>query len=75
MKSFKRKLGEKGQTSVEYILIIAVITVVTTSVFTKLEGYLITNPDSFKNQYLGAYKNMFDGGNLNSSYKWFAVRR
>lgn len=69
------KLGEAGQTSVEYILLIAVIFVISASVFKKLEGYLLTDPDSFKNRYLGAYKNMFDGGRVNASYKAFTIRR
>ena len=59
MKSIRRfKLihNEKGQTSVEYILMILVVVTVATSVFEKLEGYLITGPNSIKNQYLGTYK-------------------
>jgi hypothetical protein len=75
MKNFSKKLGQAGQTSVEYILLISVMFFVSQSVFKKLEGYLLTNPDSFKNEYLGAYKNMFNGGQLNSQYKWFTVRR
>lgn len=75
MKKFLK--SEKGQTTVEYVLMIAVIAVVMTNLFKKLEGYLITNPDSFKNQYLGGYKNMFggDNGSFQGQYKWFTIRR
>jgi hypothetical protein len=75
MKYLKNALNQAGQTSVEYILLISVIFFVSQAVFKKLEGYLLTNPDSFKNEYLGAYKNMFNGGRVNSQYKWFLVRR
>jgi len=77
MKKLKKVLSQKGQTSVEYILLISIIFVVSASVFKKIEGYLLTNPDSFKNQYLGAYKNMFGGrnGSTQLDYKWFTIRR
>lgn len=71
----KKFLGQKGQTSVEYILMIVVVAIVATSVFKKLEGYLISNPDSFKNRYLGNYKDMFSGGSANLSYKQFTLKR
>lgn len=67
--------NEKGQTSVEYILMIVVVAIVATSIFGKLEGYLISNPDSFKNRYLGQYKNMFEAGNANLAYKYFTLKR
>ena len=71
----KSLLTELGQTSLEYILMIVVMAIVATSIFTKLEGYLISNPDSFKNRYLGSYKNMFNGGSLKAEYKYFTLRR
>lgn len=71
----KKFLTQKGQTSVEYILMIVCMVVVATSVFKKLEGYLISNPDSFRNKYLGQYKNMFQGGHVNTSYKSFTLKR
>lgn len=77
MKPFLKKLGHRGQASVEYILLIVIMITISISVFAKLEGYLLTNPDSFKNRYLGAYKNMFGGnnGSFQSQYKWFTIRR
>ncbi len=75
LRKFTKYIGEKGQTSVEYILLLAVVAVVMTSVFGKLEGYLLSNPDSFKNRYLGNYKTMFDGGSTNLAYKFFTIKR
>lgn len=69
--------NENGQTSMEYILMIVVIVAVASSLFSKIEGYLISNPDSFKNQYLGEYKDMFGGaGNgYDGQYKHFTIKR
>lgn len=77
MKSKNKKniLSEAGQTSVEYILMIVCMAIVATSIFKKLEGHLISNPDSFKNRYLGQYKDMFNGGNVNAEYKYFTLKR
>lgn len=75
MKKMKKILNQKGQTSVEYILMIVCVAIVATSIFKKLEGYLISNPDSFKNRYLGQYKDSFNGGSVNAEYKYFTLRR
>lgn len=73
----KLTLNQLGQTSVEYILMIVVVVVVASSVFEKLEGYLISNPDSLKNRYLGGYSNMFSGsnGSFQGQYKFFSIRK
>jgi len=76
-KEKKSFLGQAGQTSVEYILLIVVVITVGTSVFEKLEERLFSGPNSFKNQYLGGYANMFSGsnGSFQGAYKRFVVRR
>lgn len=76
-KQIRHVLNHKGQTSVEYILMILVVVTVATSVFEKLEGYLLTGPNSIQNQYLGTYKNMFSGsnGSFTGSYKWFSIKK
>tara|TARA_B100001971_G_scaffold111365_1_gene102445 strand:- start:77357 stop:77629 length:273 start_codon:yes stop_codon:yes gene_type:complete len=73
----KPLLNQIGQTSVEYILLIVVIVVVASSVFEKLEGFLISNPDSLKNKYLGGYSSMFSGsnGSFQGEYKYFSIRK
>lgn len=70
-------LGQKGQAAVEYILLIAVIVVVSLSVFKKLEGYIISDPNSIVNTILGGYEDMFGAqhSGLNLRYKRFYIRR
>lgn len=63
------KLNQSGQTSVEYILMIVVVIAITSGLFGKLEGFLITNPDSFMNTYLDSYKDLF------INYKYFKLHR
>ena len=73
----KNILSQLGQTSVEYIMLIVVVVAVSSSVFEKLEGFLISNPDSIKNKYLGGYASMFGGsnGSFQGQYRYFSVRR
>lgn len=77
MKLFKKNSKEKGQTSVEYILMILVVIFVGGAMFKKVEGFLISNPDSLKNTYLGDYKDMFggDNGGFRGQYKRFTIKR
>lgn len=72
MKNF---LNERGQTSVEYILMIVTVAIVATSTFKLIEEHLLTGPNSFKNRYLGQYKNMFEAGSVNLQYKYFTLKR
>lgn len=53
-------LKEKGQTSVEYILMISVSVSIGTVLFKKLEAYMLTNPDSYVNKQLDIYKKLYD---------------
>ncbi|MBT4793295.1 MAG: hypothetical protein HON90_17120 [Halobacteriovoraceae bacterium] len=69
--------NQKGQTLVEYILLITVVVTVTVSLFHKLDEYLISNPDSFQNQYINSYRSTFQGqnGGFSGQYQYFTVRR
>ena len=69
--------SQKGQTSVEYILMIVVVIFVGMGVFQKIEEYVITNPDSFVNTWLEAYRSGFGGedGGVTANYRRFFVRR
>lgn len=69
--------NQRGQTSVEYILMIVVVIFIGASLFKQLEGYLISNPDSLKNSYLGDYGEMFSGsnGSFRGQYKRFTIKR
>lgn len=76
---FKRlRLDSKGQTMVEYLLLILIVTVIANSLFQKINEYLITNPDSFQNTYLNGYENIFsagEGSGFQGRYKRFRVIR
>lgn len=68
---------EKGQTMVEYILLIAVVVVIGNSVFAKLDEYMISNPDSFQNTYLKGFRSTFSGGSSSSGNEFtrFLIRK
>lgn len=72
-----KAMNQAGQTSVEYILMLVVVIFVAGSVFEKLEGFLISDPDSLKNTYLGEYGDMFSGqnGSFQGQYKYFTIKR
>lgn len=71
----KIKLGEKGQSSVEYILLVGVMISVAVAFFGKLNDYLLDNPDSMLNSYLAGYENVFNSDGVNASYKRFDLPR
>ncbi len=66
---------ESGQTSVEYMLLVAVMITVGVSFFDRFEAYLVDNPDSFINSTLGSYSDIMGGGGINAQYKRFSIRR
>jgi hypothetical protein len=61
-------LKEKGQTSVEYILMLAVSVSMGVALLKKTEAFLITNPDSYMNTQLKIYTSLFDPQNLYKKY-------
>lgn len=69
--------NEKGQTTVEYILLIAVIVGIMLSVFQQLEEYLVTGPNSLQNKFIGSFQKNISGRNssFEGKYKYFRVRR
>jgi len=50
----KRFLGHKGQTSVEYMLILVVAITIGISFKQKMEEFMLTNPNSFISRQLNA---------------------
>ncbi len=68
--------NKKGQTAVEYIMMLSVAAVLIFSVMTKLKNYVIGNSDcpndSFVCRSVGIYSgdNYFDG-----SYQYFKIKR
>ncbi|MCO4753559.1 MAG: hypothetical protein KC478_03710 [Bacteriovoracaceae bacterium] len=69
------KLGQAGQTMVEYILLLAVVAVITVSLFKTLEENLVSGPNGIIKTYLGEFSTMFEGGNYNGRYKRFTIKR
>ncbi len=69
--------SEEGQTLVEYVILIAVVAVITIGIFQKLNDYLINNPDSFQNKYLDSYRSILQGdnGQFSGQYKHYYIRR
>ena len=67
--------SDSGQTMVEYLLIIVVISAVLLSLFRKLDEYIISNPNSFQNRYLSGFTNVLTGrsGELRGRYKRFVI--
>ena len=72
--SFK---DEKGQTTVEYILLLVVVVTVMSSVFKQLEGYMVDGPDSLQGKFLQSFNSGAQGGNseFSGQYKYFVIRR
>lgn len=51
--NLRKFLGNKGQTAVEYILMLSVSVSMGVAFFKKFEKYLLSNPDSYVNTYIG----------------------
>jgi len=69
--------NEKGQTSVEYILLIVVIVSIMTNVFRQLEGYMVDGPNSLQSKLIKSFSSNAQGSNTEFSgqYKYFVIRR
>ncbi len=68
---------EKGQTSFEYIFMLAVVTIIAVSAMTKIKDYLINNPNGVFNSYLSGYQRILNNnsGSMQGMYKRFSVRK
>ena len=75
LKLLNTKNNQKGQTMVEYVLLVAVVVAITLSLFGQLEDYLINNPDRLQNKYLRGYERVFNGNGVKGRYKFFSVFR
>lgn len=53
-------LKDKGQTSVEYLLLMAVSIGLGMTFFKKFEGYMLTNPNSYMNVQMEFYRRLYD---------------
>jgi hypothetical protein len=79
IKPQKNKISQKGQTTVEFVLLVAVISIVALGFFRQLEGYLINNPNSLVNTYLSSFSTLFGsdraGSGVNGRYKTYRLKR
>lgn len=66
-----KKKNEKGQTMVEYVLLLAVMISILVPLFKKFEGAILTNNNSFVKTYLKSFENAFFEGN----YRYFTIKR
>lgn len=53
-------LKNKGQTSVEYLLMLTVSVGLGMTFFKKFQGYLLDNPNSYMKIQMEAYKRLYD---------------
>lgn len=71
--------NQAGQTSVEYILLVSVMIMLSFTFFKKVNEYVLTNPDSLINKYLSQSQRFFgsenSGGGIDGNYKRFTLPR
>ena len=61
---------------VEYVLLIGIMVAISMGVFKQLHEYLVDGDNSFQNQYLKSYKQVFSGyGSSGGQYRYFSIRR
>jgi len=68
----KLKSCQKGQTSVEYILLVGVMIFISIAFFKQVRDYMVRNPDSVINRYLGGFDATFNSAN---KFKTFRLAR
>ena len=69
----QRRNSQKGQTSVEYILLVGVMIFISIGVFKQIREYVVTNPDSMVNRYLSSFDQQFGGGG--GRFKYFSLKK
>jgi Flp pilus assembly pilin Flp len=52
----RRFLKEKGQTAIEYILLVAIMAMIAVAFFKAIERYMVSNPNSFLSNQLNYYR-------------------
>lgn len=70
--NLRKLLGKKGQTSVEYILMLSVVISMGVAFFKQFKAYLIDNPDSYVKTQLKIYEKLYDKQN---GYKVYRLPR
>lgn len=70
-------LNQKGQSSVEYILLMVVVISIATSVFDIIEKRFLDGPGSFTQIFLKEFSDTFGGsnGSFQGEFKHFVIRK
>ena len=71
-------MNNKGQSSVEYIMLLVVMVTIALAAFGKIRAFMVENPDSFLNSYIKSYEQVFGGSSTQGStfnYKRFPIHR
>lgn len=69
----KRFLNKKGQTSIEYMLILVVAISIGMAFKAKMEDFMLKNPNSFVSKQLGALQNNLSQDS-SGRYRRFSLR-
>lgn len=71
------KKNERGQTSVEYILLMAVVVSVLSVIFPRIQAFIVSNPNSLQNTVLSGFGDTVEGLNngFAGRYERFTLRR
>lgn len=70
-------MNNKGQTTVEYTLILAVMIAVGVAFFRQLNDYLVANPNSLVGRVQTSFEELVgsDNNGVSLQYKRFTIRR
>lgn len=69
----KQFLNQKGQTAMEYLLLLAVAVTIGVAFKKKMEGFLLRNPNSVINQQLNRFTNQFNSDSQ-GRYRSYSLR-
>jgi hypothetical protein len=70
--SFRKFLKQKGQTSLEYLLVLTVSVGLGYTMFRKLDAWFLTNPNSYIGGQLNSFKKIL---NTSPRYERYSVPR
>jgi len=72
IKKFRRFLNSKGQTAMEYMLLLVVAFSLGVTLKKKIEDYLVKNPESFLNKQLSGFNVLVD---QDPKFRTFPLRK
>jgi hypothetical protein len=72
--SFLRFLNHRGQTAVEYVLLVAVAISIGLAFKSKMEEFILTNPNSLVARQINSFSQQFSN-DTSGRYSYFSLRR